>query len=68
MGQTETRVPKWVKTAVRFSRGGVLVLVTIAANALLSDESRLDFATILATLSTQYGVQAQARGIACRRM
>jgi predicted transglutaminase-like cysteine proteinase len=41
-----------------------LVLVTIAANALLSDESRLDFATILATLSTQYGVQAQARGIA----
>jgi predicted transglutaminase-like cysteine proteinase len=41
-----------------------LVLVTIAANALLSDESRLDFATILATLSTQYGAQAQARGIA----
>ena len=64
MGQTETRVPKWFKTTVRFSRGGVLVLVTIAANALLSDESRLDFATILATLSTQYGVQAQARGIA----
>jgi len=41
-----------------------LVLVTIAANALLNDESRLDFATILATLSTQYGAQAQARGIA----
>jgi len=49
---------------VRFSRGGALVLVTIAANALLNDESRLDFATILATLSTQYGAQAQARGIA----
>jgi predicted transglutaminase-like cysteine proteinase len=30
----------------------------------LSDESRLDFATILATLSTQYGAQAEARGIA----
>jgi predicted transglutaminase-like cysteine proteinase len=30
----------------------------------LSDESRLDFVTILATLSTQYGAQAEARGIA----
>ena len=49
---------------MRFSRGGILVLVTIAANALLSDESRLDFVTILATLSTQYGAQAEARGIA----
>ena len=66
MGQTETRVPKWVKSTVRFSRGGILVLVTIAANALLSDESRLDFVTILATLSTQYGAQAEARGIACQ--
>ena len=64
MGQTETRVTKWVKSTVRFSRGGILVLVTIAANALLSDESRLDFVTILATLSTQYGAQAEARGIA----
>ena len=65
MGQTGTRVPKQrLKTLIRVARVGCAIFVTIAANALWGDESRLDFTKILANLSTQYGPEAQARGIA----
>lgn len=65
MGQTGTRVPKQrLKTLIRVARVGCAIFVTIAANALWGDESRLDFTKIVANLSTQYGPEAQARGIA----